>query len=623
MCRTVTLVLVVAMAMVFVIALSCDVAAEPPAKASPPLDLGFEAGNPGELPAKWFVPTTGWQGELWDEDASDGKRSAKLSPSGNSEIAFGNLMRVVDASEYRGQQVRLSAHIRVEGDGASAMMWLRVDRPGQQMGFFDNMANRPIRSSHWTEAVIEGDVAADAIQLALGVMSLGGGTVFIDDVKLVSSGAASVQAATPARAATARGLENLQAAARLLAYVRFFHPSDEAIAVQDWDRFAVELMEAAEPAENAEQLAEALRRMFAPIAPTLAVWAGGVGDAPRRLPIPADAQYLRYWRHYGAGRVATGQSLYHSQTKQLRLPPQRDETAITATLATWASQELGGKDARSAFESPDLVKDLGGGVSCRLPVMVFVGNNGSLPRGTQENRWAASQPGPRLTALNRSTRLAGVTICWGVMQHFYPYFDVINTDWDAVLPTALAQAAEAADEVAYLHVLQELVGQLHDGHGNVYDSRARSPLALPLAPRLGRRRVGGHGQARIGARTSRGGRRRSFHQWPERRGCVRPTRAADFRGDGGLAAACAQPSLANGGFPGRSLSLATSETGRHRIWDNDGPVFDAGADRKRLGETGERGGAGGGHCLFRFEWRGHGCAGRSLRQAVGCQGDRV
>ncbi len=44
---------------------------------------------------------------------------------------------------------------------------------------------------------------------------------------------------SPPRAFTPRGLDNVIAAARLLAYVRFFHPSDQAVAFHAWDHFAV------------------------------------------------------------------------------------------------------------------------------------------------------------------------------------------------------------------------------------------------------------------------------------------------------------------------------------------------------------------------------------------------
>ena len=64
---------------------------------------------------------------------------------------------------------------------------------------------------------------------------------------------------------------------------------------------------------------------------------------------------------------------------------------------------------------------------------------------------------------DRATRLAGVILFWNVAQHFYPYFDVVGTDWTAQLPVALRRAAEDRDVIAFERTLQRLVARLRDG----------------------------------------------------------------------------------------------------------------------------------------------------------------
>jgi Peptidase family S41 len=266
---------------------------------------------------------------------------------------------------------------------------------------------------------------------------------------------------SPPRPSSARGVENLAAAARLLAYVRFFHPSDEALAVGSWDHFAVKLMEDVESADDAQELARRLNEVFAPIAAAVVVWAGAPEDAPATPPAPPDAASVRFWRHFGAGTIASPGSIYTSDTVTV---PLRDDG-----------------ESKSVGVPCNSVKSLGGGVSCRLPVAVHVGSDGSLPRPTVPNPWqepAASRQS--LTALNRSTRLAGVAIAWGVMQHFYPYFDMVETDWDAALLAALSDAADDADELAYLETLARLIAKLQDGHGQVSNPRLMPTLILPV-----------------------------------------------------------------------------------------------------------------------------------------------
>ena len=56
---------------------------------------------------------------------------------------------------------------------------------------------------------------------------------------------------------------------------------------------------------------------------------------------------------------------------------------------------------------------------------------------------------------------------WNVLAHFYPYFEVIERDWDGVLDGAL-EAALAVEDEAQLHaVLERLVAQLRDGQARV------------------------------------------------------------------------------------------------------------------------------------------------------------
>jgi C-terminal processing protease CtpA/Prc len=72
-----------------------------------------------------------------------------------------------------------------------------------------------------------------------------------------------------------------------------------------------------------------------------------------------------------------------------------------------------------------------------------------------------------------------VILLWNVAQHFYPYFDVVGTDWPAQLPVALRRAAEDRDVVAFERTLQRLVARLRDGHGGVV-SPASDFTPMPL-----------------------------------------------------------------------------------------------------------------------------------------------
>src|SRR5436305_11069036 len=77
----------------------------------------------------------------------------------------------------------------------------------------------------------------------------------------------------PPRPLTSQGLTNLTALTRLIGYVRFFHPSDQAagLAKTDWDALAMAGVERVEAARDPRELAAALSTLFTGIAPTVRV----------------------------------------------------------------------------------------------------------------------------------------------------------------------------------------------------------------------------------------------------------------------------------------------------------------------------------------------------------------
>ncbi len=86
-----------------------------------------------------------------------------------------------------------------------------------------------------------------------------------------------------------------------------------------------------------------------------------------------------------------------------------------------------------------------------------------------------------LSAESECTRLAGIVIAWNVLQHFYPYFDVVDVDWDRELTVALQSGL--ADETVedYLATLRRLAAALQDGHAMVDNPRVRPTGFLPVS----------------------------------------------------------------------------------------------------------------------------------------------
>jgi C-terminal processing protease CtpA/Prc len=132
--------------------------------------------------------------------------------------------------------------------------------------------------------------------------------------------------------ATAR-VANLYAFARLYGVVRWFHPSDAAAAT-DWDRIAIEGTRRVIDARNERELHMALSSLFAPIAPSIQIAAGGqfadVAASHRDPPAGLD---VVAWEHKGYGD-STLASEYASKRRH------RDRTVAVAGVpfaALWQS----------------------------------------------------------------------------------------------------------------------------------------------------------------------------------------------------------------------------------------------------------------------------------------------
>jgi hypothetical protein len=131
-------------------------------------------------------------------------------------------------------------------------------------------------------------------------------------------------------------------------------------------------------------------------------------------------------------------------------------------------------------------KPLGRGLVARVPLALHSRNGRTLrPSGAPSpdalrSALAAVSRRPA-EATDPSVRLAGVVIAWNVFEHFYPYFDRIDADWDAVLTEGLRRALADETRADHLDTLRWLTARLEDGHAGVYmDDREPGLLPTPL-----------------------------------------------------------------------------------------------------------------------------------------------
>ena len=134
-------------------------------------------------------------------------------------------------------------------------------------------------------------------------------------------------------------------------------------------------------------------------------------------------------------------------------------------------------------------KPLGRGLSVQLPLALHSRDGQTLrpadappPAALRDSLSRVETP---ILETNPPLRLADVTIAWNIFQHFYPYFEAVDVNWDAVLTRTLRRAlADDTSTRDFLQTLRRMVAQLEDGHGRVHHSQASSSSGLPV--RFGR-----------------------------------------------------------------------------------------------------------------------------------------
>jgi hypothetical protein len=186
-----------------------------------------------------------------------------------------------------------------------ATIGVDIARPGT--GGIDRIRSHEIDQETWQDYQGVGDVASDATGIEMVIHADRAITFQVDDLAIRAIAAAGA-GDEPPRPLDARGLDNVVAFARLYGIVRYFHPSDEAAALDEpaWERFVVRGVREVERAPDPAALVARLRDLFAPIAPSVVIYRDGDADPAAA---PAEAATL-HWIHRGLG--IRPDSVYHS-----------------------------------------------------------------------------------------------------------------------------------------------------------------------------------------------------------------------------------------------------------------------------------------------------------------------
>lgn len=132
-----------------------------------------------------------------------------------------------------------------------------------------------------------------------------------------------------------------------------------------------------------------------------------------------------------------------------------------------------------------VIKEIANGIWTKVPLSLYSENHSTLPEADEnllhELREELNQIDlERASGNNQNVRLANVIIAWNELQHFFPYFDVIETDWSKQLVESLTNAYKDNSAEDFYYTLSKMVASLEDGHGRVLFPPMESKVGLPF-----------------------------------------------------------------------------------------------------------------------------------------------
>lgn len=133
----------------------------------------------------------GWDVGL-DREVRHGGRASGFIAVGDVDAAggFGTLRQSFLSDEFRGQRVSFSAWVKTGPVQEGAALWMRVDGDPAETVAFDNMSDRLIAGeTDWRRFAIVLDVPQKATSITFGMMVIGKGRAWIDDIRVETVGA--------------------------------------------------------------------------------------------------------------------------------------------------------------------------------------------------------------------------------------------------------------------------------------------------------------------------------------------------------------------------------------------------------------------------------------------------
>jgi len=265
-------------------------------------------------------------------------------------------------------------------------------------------------------------------------------------------------------------IENMATFAKVYGYVKYFHPSDEASQI-DWNKFSIYGASQIDKCRTDEDVIKVLEELFKPIAPTIRFATDSLEfDLDMNETIPDSLKKLKttYWQHSG---VSIGMDNNGKTYKSRRVNRDSSENSVQLFNYQPKSNEC-------------ITKEIGKGIYCRIPITLYCNKTNTFPQANKDKLLELKNQLRGIntaSAVDLNSRLGNVINVYNVFQHFYPYFNEVDVNWDLEFKKALNQCYYDETLLDHLTTLEKFTASLKDGHVYVSNSSINDYYAPPIA----------------------------------------------------------------------------------------------------------------------------------------------
>lgn len=406
--------------------------------------LSFEGPPAGEMPGGWGG---GPAGTIFADNkiVHGGKGSLRIERDSRSASSFSSATKSIPI-DFSGTAIELRGYLRTENVSDFVGLWMREDGENPALAFDNMQATQLKGTTEWTAYSIKLPLVAEAKKLFFGVLVVGTGKAWADDLQLLVDGRPVWDLPQAQRVETAVDrdhqfdhgsgiaiiqlsaiqVDNLTTLGRVWGFLKYHHPKI-AGGERHWDYDLFRVLPSILAAPDRAAANAALIR-----------WIDDLG------PVPPCAPCAKL------------------EEKDLSLRPDLDWIADQATLGTELSQRL-----RAIHQNR---------VSDHQFYISMVPKIGNPIFNHEPGYGAVVLPdfGFQLLALYRF---------WNIVEYWSPDRDITDQDWNRVLPDFIPRVALAKDADSYKRELMALITKMRDGHANLWNAiNVRPPVGKCQIP---------------------------------------------------------------------------------------------------------------------------------------------